>query len=320
MMRLFDSHAHIQGPEYETDVDDVIARAIEGGVERILLPSDELAMARAGIALARRYPGLYASAGVHPHHASSVDDGVMRELEALLGEDGVVALGEIGLDYFYMHSPREAQIAAFEGQLALASKLGLPVVVHTRDAWEDTRAVLGAWAGSRPHPLAPSPSDGEGEQRKIVGSSPDGSAAKRMVAASRPVEVRPSGVRPSGVRPSGVMHYFTGSVEDGLRFVEMGFLLSVHTSVTFKNAGAMREVVAQLPLESLVIETDSPYGAPQGYRGKRNEPAYVVEVAKMIAELQGVSVEAVAEATYANACRLFRLPVGGDSLRADARG
>jgi hypothetical protein len=177
------------------------------------------------------------------------------------------------------------------------------------------------------------------------GIPPDGSAAKRMVAASRPVEVRPSGVRPSGVRPSGVrpsgvrpsgvrpsgvmpsgvmpsgvMHYFTGTVEDGLRFAEMGFLLSVHTSVTFKNAGAIREVVAQLPLESLVIETDSPYGAPQGYRGKRNEPAYVVEVAKMIAELQGVSVEAVAEATYANACRLFRLPVDGDSLGSDARG
>ena len=103
------------------------------------------------------------------------------------------------------------------------------------------------------------------------------------------------------------MHYFTGSVEDGLRFVEMGFLLSIHTSVTFKNASAMREVVARLPLESLVIETDSPYGAPQGYRGKRNEPAYVVEVAKMIAELNGVSVEFVAEVTYANACRLFRL-------------
>jgi TatD DNase family protein len=306
-MRLFDSHAHIQGSEYAQDIDEVMARALEAGVEGILLPSDDLAMARAGIALARRYPGLYASAGLHPHHASSVDNGALRELEALLGEDGVVALGETGLDYFYMHSPREAQIAAFEAQLALASKLDLPVVVHTRDAWEDTLAVLEAWETSPPGPLS---DFGEGEQRRIVGSSSDGSDAEGTA----------SGSTETGSRPLGVMHYFTGSVEDGLRFVEMGFLLSVHTSVTFKNAGAMREVVAQLPLESLVIETDSPYGAPQGYRGKRNEPAHVVEVAKMIAELQGVSVEAVAEATYANACRLFRLPVPPSSTLNGADG
>ena len=131
-MRLFDSHAHIQGSEYTGDLDDVLSRAREVGVERILLPSDDLTMARAGIALAQRHPGLYASAGIHPHHASSVDDRVMHELELLLGEDRVVALGEIGLDYFYMHSPREAQIAAFEAQLALASQFDLPVVVHTR--------------------------------------------------------------------------------------------------------------------------------------------------------------------------------------------
>ena len=291
-MRLFDSHAHIQDPEYAQDITEVISRAREAGVERILLPSDDLAMARAGIVLAQGHPGLYASVGVHPHHASSVGDRVMRELESLLSEDGVVALGEIGLDYFYMHSPREAQIAAFEAQLALASKVGLPVVVHTRDAWEDTRAVLGAWVGD-PSPQPPP------RFRRGGADSGEGDALPA---------------------PLGVMHYFTGSVEDGLRFVEMGFLLSVHTSVTFKNAGAMREVVAQLPLESLVIETDSPYGAPQGYRGKRNEPAYVVEVARMIAELQGVSVEAVAEATYANACRLFRLPVPASSTLNGADG
>jgi len=297
-MRLFDSHAHIHASEYTGDVDDVIARAREAGVERILLPSDDLAMARAGIALAQQHAGLYASAGVHPHNAASVNDRVLGELELLLGEDGVVALGEIGLDYFYMHSPREAQIAAFEAQLALASKLDLPVVVHTRDAWEDTRAVLGAWAGADPSPQPPP---------RFRGGGAD------------------SGQRDALSSPRGVMHYFTGTVEDGLRFIEMGFLLSVHTSVTFKNAGAMREVVSQLPLESLVIETDSPYGAPQGYRGKRNEPAYVAEVAKMIAELQNVNVEAVAAVTYANACRLFRLPVnataevGKSRLRGEGR-
>jgi TatD DNase family protein len=308
-MRLFDSHAHIQGPEYAGDLDEVISRARAGGVEAILLPSDDLEMARAGIALAQRQEGLYASAGIHPHNASSLNDGVMGDLESLLGEDRVVALGEIGLDYFYMHSPREAQITAFERQLALASKVDLPVIVHTRDAWEDTRAVLGAWANptpqpSKPHPLAPSPSYGEGEQRRVIESPPVESALNEGTAIRRPL---------------GVMHYFTGTLEDGLRFIEMGFLLSIHTSVTFKNASVQREVVAKLPLESLVIETDSPYGAPQRYRGKRNEPAYVVEVARMIADLQDVSVEAVAEATYANACRLFGLPVDGYSLRAEAR-
>jgi TatD DNase family protein len=247
-----------------------------------MLPADELGMARAGIALAQEHDGLFASAGIHPHHASSVDEGVLRELEALLGDERVVALGEIGLDYFYMHSSRDEQIAAFVQQLQIAWWLGLPVIVHSRDAWEDTMAILGAWVRGLSAPMPPS------------------------LANRTDIDLPPSR---SG--PLGVMHYFTGSLEDGLQFVEMGFLLSIHTSVTFKSAGAMREIVAQLPLESLVIETDSPFGAPQGYRGKRNEPAYVLEVAKMIAELQGVSVEEVAEATYVNACRLFRLPVEG---------
>ena len=279
-MRLFDSHAHIQGSEYNGDLDEVIERARRLGVERVLLPPMTWRWRAPGLRWRSDITGLYASAGIHPHHASSVDDGVMRELELLLGEDRVVALGEIGLDYFHMHSPREAQIAAFEAQLALASKLDLPVVVHTRDAWEDTRAVIGAWAGANPFPQPP-PRLRRGE-----------------------AESRDAGVLP---RPRGVMHYFTGSVEDGLRFIELGFLLSIHTSVTYKNAAAMREVVAQLPLESLVIETDSPYGAPQGYRGKRNEPAYVVEVAKMIAELQGVTSKRC-EATME---RVPAVPVAG---------
>jgi TatD DNase family protein len=281
-MRLFDSHAHIQAEEYAADIDEVIARAREAGVERVLLPSDELSMARAGIELACGHEGLYASAGIHPHNASSVNDEMLDELDLLLAREEVVALGEIGLDYFYMHSPREAQITAFEAQLELASRVGLPVIVHTRDAWEDTRAVLESWTAATPQPPG---APGHAPLRT------DGGSAEFREA------------------PRGVMHYFTGSVEDGLRFIEMGFLLSIHTSVTFKNAAAQRDVVAKLPLQSLVIETDSPFGAPQGYRGKRNEPAYVTEVAKMIAELQGVNEDEVAEATYANACRLFRLPI-----------
>jgi TatD DNase family protein len=175
----------------------------------------------------------------------------------------VVAVGELGLDYYRMHSPRDAQLTGLQAQLALATRHAMPVVVHCRDAWDEMRAVLTVWA------------------RDAV-----------PAFAGRPV---------------GVMHYFTGTLEDAQHYIELGFLISVHTSVTHPKSQPLRDVVALLPLGALVIETDSPYGAPQSHRGKRNQPAYVVEAARQIATLKGVTVEEVAETTSANAIRLFRL-------------
>ena len=260
-----DTHAHLQEPEFADDVDAAVQRARDAGVTTIVAPAVDLVSARTGLALARRHEGVFTTAGYHPHEASEFTPDALRDLEGLLSDAKVVAVGEIGLDRYRMHSPFAVQLEVFAAMLALAGAHELPVVVHCRDAWEDAAGLLAPWA--------------------------------RRVAAA------------FAGRPLGVMHYFTGTLDEARRYIDLGFLISVHTSVTHPKASALREVVAQLPLESLVIETDSPYGAPQSVRGKRNEPAYVVEAAQQIAELHAVVLHNVAEVTSANARRLFRLPV-----------
>jgi TatD DNase family protein len=258
-----DTHAHLQEAEFDDDRDAVIQRAMSAGVRQVVVPAVDLDSAGRSVSLADRHAGVYATAGFHPHEAAGASPEALSAIEELLGHPKAVAVGEIGLDWFRMLSPRETQIAALEAQLAIAASHALPIVIHCRDAWDDLRPLLEPWA-------------------------------KR--AADR-----------AGARPLGVLHYFSGSLEDARLYQELGFLISVHTSVTHPKAQGLREVVATLPLEALVIETDSPYGAPQAYRGKRNEPAYVVETAKQIALLKGVELEAVAAATTANAGRLFGL-------------
>ena len=264
-MSFVDTHAHLQGEEFSEDAGEVIARARDAGVDRIVVPGVDVETSRAAIDLAEAHEGVYAAAGFHPHEASRLDDAALAEIEAMLAHPNVVAVGEIGLDYYYEHSPRDAQLACITQMLELAQRHSLPVIVHCRDAWDDAAHVLAPWARSVHEAFAG--------------------------------------------RPVGVMHYFSGTLEQARCYIDLGFVISFHTSVTHKKQALMREVVSQLPLQSLVIETDSPYGAPQAYRGKRNEPAYVVEAAQQIAAEQDVSLEAVAAATSVNAARLFRLPV-----------
>jgi TatD DNase family protein len=268
-----DTHAHLQEPEFADDADDVILRAREAGVSTLVLPAVDLASARVGLDLARRHDGVYATAGYHPHEASHLDDEALAGIAAQLAEPEVVAVGEIGLDFFRMHSPVDAQVAALDSMLALAERHTLPIVVHCRDAWEATAEQLEPWA-------------------------------RRVMA------------RFAG-RPLGVLHYFTGTLEEAQRYIELGLLISVHTSVTHPKQQALRDVVAQLPLESLVIETDSPYGAPQSHRGKRNEPSYVIEAAKQIAVQQNAALDYICHVTSANARRLFSLSCGSGT---DATG
>jgi TatD DNase family protein len=260
-----DTHAHIQGDEFVPDLGAVLRRAREAGVERMILPAVDNETAHTALDIADAHPGIYTSAGYHPHEASRLDELALTEVDLLLGHARVVAVGEIGLDYFYYHSSREEQLTAIERQLALAERHALPVIIHCRDAWEDAASVLEPWA-------------------------------RRVQPAF-------------GDRPVGVMHYFSGTLEQACFYIDLGFVISVHTSVTHPKQSGLREVVTELPMESLVIETDSPYGAPQSYRGKRNEPAYVVEAARQIADQKGVTLDEVAAATTANAARLFRLPV-----------
>lgn len=266
-MQLFDTHAHLQEPEFADDLPEVLARAGESGVTTVVMPGVEFETSCAAYELAREYVGLYAAAGYHPHEASHLDDHALEQIEALLVQPEVVAVGEIGLDYYRMHSPREAQLASFDQMLVLAERHALPVIVHCRDAWDDMASILQPWALR---------------------------VAERFAG-----------------RALGVLHYFTGSLGDARRYADLGFLISIHTSVTHPKASALREVAAALPLESLVIETDSPYGAPQAQRGQRNEPAYVIEAAKQIADVRRASLDGVASATTANARRLFRLASGG---------
>ena len=269
---FIDTHAHIEGEEFAEDVAAVIERARDAGLEHIVVPGVDGKTSVAAINLSLKNEGVYAAAGFHPHEASHLDAGASATIESSLQHPKIIAVGEIGLDYFYEHSPRDAQLACLQEMLRLAEKRRLPIIVHCRDAWEDMADVLEPWV------------------RRVGGAFQD--------------------------RAVGVMHYFSGTLEQARFYIDLGFAISIHTSVTHKKQAELRETVAQLPLEALVIETDSPYGAPQAYRGKRNEPAYVVEAARQIAELHGVSLEAVAAATSANASRLFNLPLRAPSAGA----
>jgi len=259
--RLIDTHAHLQEPDFRDDVDAVIARAAGAGVGAIVVPGVDAETSEAAAWLADRHACVYFAAGYHPHEAARLDAAGLARVRALLAHPKAVAVGEVGLDFYRMHSPRDAQERAFEAMLDLAREARLPVIVHTRDAAAEVERALTSWA---------------------------------LRARSA-----------FGARPLGVLHYFSGDVAQARRYAAMGFLVSVHTSVTHPRATLLREVVKELPLEALVLETDSPYGAPQPLRGKRNEPAFVVEAARKVAQVKGLTPEEVADATSANAKRLF---------------
>ena len=264
-----DTHAHIQGPEFQADINATIERARSAGVNTIVVPGVDAETSEAAARLADRFPHVYFAAAYHPHEASRLDATTLDRVRRLLSHPKAVAVGEIGLDYYRMHSPPREQLAAFDAMLDLARESLRPVIVHCRDAQEDVFQKLTTWS-----------------------------------MRNRPTY---------GAGPLGVMHYFSGTPQDALHYVELGFLISIHTSVTHPKAYQLRQVVAELPLDALVIETDSPYGAPQSVRGKRNEPAFVVEAAARIAEVRGLTVDEVARATSSNAARLFRLPLAAAS-------
>ena len=256
-----DSHAHIDGPEYEADRDEVIARAREAGVVAILNVGTgdphSGALERA-VEVAERYEGVYAAAGVHPHDARLFDERAAERLNRLVrGSPRVLAWGEIGLDYHYDHSPREVQREVFAQQLRLARAAHVPVIIHTRAADEDTGAILRAeWAGAA-----------EG----------------------------------------GIMHCFGGGWALAEAALDLGFLISFAGNVTFKNAEPLRDIARRVPLERLLVETDCPFLTPVPFRGRRNEPARVVETARVVAVLHSLDAVEFGRITSANFARLFGL-------------
>ena len=258
-MMLVDSHCHLDGKVYTSDRDEVIQRAIDAGVKRMVAigtgegPPD----LEAGIRLADSYDVFYATVGVHPHEASKYQDTTSVNLRSLLRHPKVVALGEIGLDYHYNFSPPDVQKRVFLEQMAIAAEARKPIVIHTREAWADTLELLEQhWA-------------------------------------------------PTGL--GGIMHCFTGTPAEVERTVALGFHLAFGGVVTYPRAVEVHESVKVVPLDRLLLETDAPYLAPVPKRGKRNEPSYLLETSKRIAELRGMSVEDVASATTTNFERLFGL-------------
>jgi TatD DNase family protein len=253
---LIDTHAHIQGDAYAADIEALISRARQAGVEKIVVAggAGDMSNNTAAIALAESRPDLYATVGMHPHDAKDVRAEDLRKLKELTRHPKVIAVGETGLDYYYDHSPREVQRDVFARFIELARETALPLVVHERDAARDAAELLRL--------------NGGGSLR-------------------------------------GVIHCFTGDHHAAREYLDLGCYLSFSGIITFKNAGALREVVLNTPLERIFVETDSPYLTPVPHRGKRNEPAYVRFIAETVAKVKGISFEEVARATTENARSLF---------------
>src|SRR5437763_5132330 len=256
-----DSHAHIDGEEFDADRDEVVARAREAGVRAILnvgTGDPHAGNLERAVAVAEKYGGVYAAVGVHPHDARLYDEVAEGRLLGIIRRGPpVVALGEIGLDYHYDNSPRDVQRDVFAAQLRLARAEGLPVIIHAREADEDTASIL---------------------RREM-----------------------------SGAAAGGVMHCFGGGPALAEAALELGFMISFAGNVTFKKAENLRDVARTVPLGRLLVETDCPFLAPVPLRGRRNEPAFVVETARFLARLRGVGPEELGRITSENFARLFRL-------------
>lgn len=255
---LIDSHAHIHFDDFDEGPGPVLERAKQEGVGCLINVGTDLPSSRETVRLAEQFPEVFAVVGFHPHEANTVEAGDLEEIRALADNERVMAIGEIGLDYHYDHSPREVQRDIFRQQIQLAKELKLPIVIHCRDAFEDCLSILDeeqAWKGG------------------------------------------------------GVFHCYTGDPEVAKKILRKGFYISFSGIVTFKKAVELHEVARSIPRDRFLIETDAPYLAPTPYRGKRNEPAYVKQVAERLADLKQVSVEDIERITARNTKELFGLPI-----------
>jgi TatD DNase family protein len=270
---FIDSHAHLEGKRYDVDRDEVLARAKQNGIEAYLAigNGDGPDTANCGIKLTEKYDGkpeyplIYASVGIHPHEASLANEAADSQMLQWAQHPKVIAWGEIGLDYFYDHSPREIQKTVFVRQMELARTAKLPIIIHCRpsdnseNAWDDCLSLIAEhW-------------------------------------------------RSSGLR--GILHCFTGSIEHARRALDMGFMISFAGNITFPKAQPIRDAAQMVPLDRMLIETDSPYLAPIPHRGQRNEPAFVREVARQIGELRSLPAEEIGSQTAQNFYTFFELPL-----------
>ncbi|MEO3431741.1 TatD family hydrolase [Inquilinus sp. CAU 1745] len=257
---LVDSHCHLDFPDFESDLDDIVARAEAAGVTRMVTICTALSRLEKSLAIAERYDSVFCAAGIHPHEAGKEGDVPVETLVALNDHRKLVGIGETGLDYHYDYGPRPAQQESFRRHIRAAWETGLPVIVHTRSADEDTIRIL-AEEGA-----------GQGGEKPLT----------------------------------GVIHCFSTGRELAEKALEFGFYISLSGILTFNRSEDIREIVRDVPMDRLLVETDAPYLAPVPRRGKRNEPAYVAHTAERLAEVKGVSFEEIRTATTENFLNLFK--------------
>lgn len=267
-MGLVDSHCHLDWNSFDGEREAVMDRAAEAGVNLVINPGVDLERSRRAVQLAERFKAVYAAVGIHPNDSVLWDKAVETEIRELAAKPKVIAIGEIGLDYYWDKAPRDLQHEVLRRQLELAAELTLPVIIHNREAGEDVLAILLEWQAS-------------------------------LEADGSPLAERP-----------GVLHSFSGNRAMAEAAIQQHFYIGITGPVTFeKKAEELQTLAAELPLEHILIETDSPFLSPEPKRGKRNEPGYVRFVAEKIAALRGISMHQVAAATSANVEWLFAMGV-----------
>ncbi|NTW71625.1 MAG: TatD family hydrolase [Eubacteriaceae bacterium] len=252
-MKLIDTHAHMDDEKYEGKLDSMIKNYVEEGMVLIINPSYDKASCERTIVLTEKYPMIYGAIGMHPHDAKDADEEFFSYIIEKTRNEKIVAVGEIGLDYYYDYSPRDVQKAVFKRQMEIAQDANLPVIIHCRDSHHDTYELLKTFKG----------------------------------------------------KVKGVMHSYSGSWEMAKLYLDLGYYISFSGPITFKNSRKLPEVAANVPLDRIMIETDSPYLTPVPFRGKTNEPAYVQYVAQRVAQLKGISSEELVIKVIENTKALF---------------
>ena len=264
MLALTDTHCHLNFHAFDADRVSVLLNAQQAGVNRIVIPGTDLVTSQQALDLASSYKGfLFSGIGIHPNDCQLWKEDHGEQLYNLAKHEGVVAIGEIGLDYYRMHNPVEIQRKVLEQQLMVAGKAGLPVILHNRQAAKDLLAILSSWIGDL--------------------------RVKQSPLAQRP----------------GVLHSYDDSVEEAQLAIELGFRLGITGPITFRNSRRKREILAELPLDVLLVETDAPFLTPEPYRGKRNEPAYIPFIINELASVFKTTSDEIAEKTTHNANVLF---------------
>ena len=256
---LIDSHCHLNFNAFDEDRADVLARAAAEGIVAFINPATTLEDSRQIVQMAQEIPNLFATVGIHPNDASGFNSTTLAQLRELADHPKVVAIGEIGLDYYWDEAPRPVQQDVLEQQLALAKEVDKPVIIHQRDSAADTMAILRKWGAGQDH-------------------------------------------------PGLVLHSFSGDLVMAKEAVELGFYIGISGPVTFKNARGLPDVVAAVPQDRLLVETDAPFLTPHPFRGKRNEPARVKLVAQRVAEIHNCPFEEMSRQLTENTVLLFRLP------------